>query len=73
MNTLLALAFVCLITALGCTTNTVGQVVTNVSLDGRGGVLIDKGTLKRRKYSWVYVTDVWLEDFKTTNVQLANR
>ena len=72
MNKLLAVALLALVATVGCTTSSVAQVVTNVSSDGRGGVLIEKGTLMQRKYGWSYVTDVWVEDFKTTNMQLGS-
>ena len=71
MKKLLAVALLALVAATGCTTSSVGQVVTNVNPDGRGGVLIEKGTLKQRKYMWTYVTDIWVEDFQTGNIHLG--
>ena len=72
MNRLLVVALIALVAMVGCTTSSVCQVVTSVSPDGRGGVIIEKGTLKQRKYSWTYVTDVWVEDFQTTNINLGS-
>jgi len=71
MKKLLALGLLALIATAGCTTSSIGQVVTNVSSDGQRGAIIEKGTLKQRKYLWTYVTEIWIEDFKTTKVQLG--
>ena len=72
MKKLLAVGLLVLVATVGCTTTSVGQVVTNVSSDGRGGLLIEKGTVKVRKYGWIYVTDVSVEDFHTANMNVGN-
>jgi hypothetical protein len=47
--------------------------VTNVSSDGRGGLLVEKGTLMKRTYSWIYVTDVWVDDVQTVNIAVGGK
>ncbi|MFO8008246.1 MAG: hypothetical protein R6V05_10970 [Candidatus Brocadiia bacterium] len=71
MRRFLAVALLLLIAAAGCTTNSIGQVVTNVSSDGRGGIIVEKGTLKQRSYMWTYVTDVWIDNVQTISTGLG--
>jgi len=71
MTRLLSLGLLALTATGGCTTSGVGQVVTNVGSDGQRRAIIEKGTLKQRKCLWTYVTEIWVEDFKTTKVQLG--
>ena len=73
MKKLLAVAVLALAVTAGCTTSGLGQVVTNVSPDGRGGINVEKGTLMKRTYSWMYVTDVWVADIQTVNMNLGGK
>ena len=72
MRNLLAIGLLVLVATVGCSTTSVGQVVTNVSADGRGGLLIQKGTLKQQKLFGLYNTDVSVEGLHTTNVNAGN-
>ena len=71
MKALLVVAALSLALAVGCSTSTIGQVVTNVTPDGHGGVLVERATVTVKTCPCGSVRSIALTDAQTTDVLLT--